>query len=212
MIKTLVIWDYDNTLADTIDCLTLAYEDLCYRYQLPMVTRAEVEKIIAGYPNDIFGKVTTASRNEVSMFYHERCVAHSEQTVSLFNDTIKWLEYLKSMNIMQVIMSNKITSEIETECRRFNIMGYFERVIGVVPRWESNGVRYKKPELEFAKPTLQELQPDRVVVIGDGLTDIQFAQNMGAKMIWLSNEQRQGIISCSHDELLSVLKRVFVNA
>ena len=75
-----------------------------------------------------------------------------------------------------VILSNKNHEALVQEVKDKGVFSYFEMVQG------TKGP-LGKPEKEFADPILTKLNPQKIIFIGDGQSDMLMAQNLGATSI-----------------------------
>lgn len=174
MESTLVIWDWDNTLSDTFDALYDAHIDLCDKYGKRHVTRAEVLSAICGegvpFWQELFGGT---DHDERSQFYYEQSAVRLKQKAGLMKDAVKVLDWLKSRQIKQIIVSNQMQWLLDIECERLGVASYFERIVGRIDD-------LKKPHQDYLERALKGLDYHSCMVIGDGLSDMKTAQNLGA--------------------------------
>lgn len=167
-----VIWDWDNTLADTFEGWFRALTDLCARYNRPMLSRENLLKAIGGeattFWNDCF---TDDNRQEAIDFYYDRSAHHMQESARLFEDTVRALAWLKQHKIPQIIISNQMQWILDIECERLNIDTYFRKIVG---RTDA----LKKPSMAFLNRALEGILYDKCLVVGDGLADMEMAKNL----------------------------------
>lgn len=170
--KHLVIWDWDNTLADTFEGWYEALSDLCDKYHRPMLNKEDLLKAMGGeatrFWEDCF---TNIDRQEAIDFYYLRSSYHMKEKAILFEDTLNILSWLKEKHIDQIIISNQMQWILDVECERFNIDTYFRKIVGRIDA-------LKKPSMAFLSRALEGIEYDHCIVVGDGLADMEMAQNL----------------------------------
>ncbi len=110
----------------------------------------------------------------------EECYSYVKECISLFNDIISEL----ADNFSLAVISN-FYGNLETVLREFNIRNYFKVIT------DSALLKIRKPDPKIFLITLRELsvKPEESFVIGDSYdNDIQPAQKIGCKTIWLINK------------------------
>lgn len=173
MPKPLIIWDWDNTLADTLKALYDAHIDLCDKYGKRHVTREEVLSAICGegvpFWKELFGTTDHAVRSD---YYYKQSAVHLKKKAGLMKNAIKILDWVKGQSIPQVIISNQMQWLLDIECERLGVASYFERIVGRIDA-------LKKPHQDYLTRALDKIEFDTCVVLGDGLSDMKTAQNLG---------------------------------
>lgn len=171
----LIIWDWDNTLADTRMAVRAGLEDVVQFYGLPHITDADVLDVMTAHRGLFWQKNFGERVPEAVDYYVKRYRTHGN-LVHLFPDTIEILEFVMRTRIPQIILSNKYEGALIEEVERQGVRDYFSRIQGTVGA-------LGKPEKAFVLPLLKEFEPQKVILIGDGISDMLMAQNMGATAI-----------------------------
>ena len=197
-----VIWDWDNTLADTFEGWYAALSDLCEKYNRPLLSKENLLKAIGGgattFWNDCF---TDANRREAIDFYYRRAAIHMKDKARLFEDTMSILSWLKQQHIDQIIISNQMQWILDIECQRLNIDTYFRKIVG---RTDA----LKKPSMAFLNRALEGIEYDKCLVVGDGLADMEMARNLNG--FGLLVRQEPPCDTMPYDKHVSNLKEALI--
>ncbi|MBR6411914.1 MAG: HAD family hydrolase [Alphaproteobacteria bacterium] len=197
----IVVWDWDNTLLDSRMAAELALKELAAENGLPQPTEADIINVIGSrrgeywlknYPDDVLKSLHR---------YLDLYVAHAKDEVSLFPETKKVLEFVQARHIPQLIASNKDQYIIDEEVDRFGLKGYFEKIVG------GHGVTVAKPSKAFADLVLGKEWPKRILMIGDGESDMNFAQTMGAYALFMRSGKDK--MAFPYDKRVQNLGEVF---
>lgn len=171
MVKTLVIWDWDNTLADTREAVKAGLNDTLKHYGFPPVTPQEVVAVMGthrgNFWHDRFADVPAA------VSYYVSCYRKYTSAVRLFEDSLPVLNFIKEHGVLQVLVSNKDISALVDEVKEKRACAYFDVVLGT-------SSPLGKPEKAYVQPILDKYNPEKIIVIGDGESDMKLAQNIGA--------------------------------
>ncbi len=170
--KYLVIWDWDNTLADTRAAVKAGLQDVARHYNLPDITDADILNVMTCH-RGAFWQNNFKERVPIAIDYYVKSYCTHTDMVRPFNQTIEVLEFVKSMGIPQVVLSNKNEVALIDEVEKQGLTHYFEMIQGT-------NSPLGKPEPEFVAPILDKFNPEQVILIGDGISDMLMAQNIGA--------------------------------
>lgn len=174
MTKYLIIWDWNNTLVSTLQASFLALRDVSEKYGTPAVSHDEVMSVI-GTHRDYWRQMFGAREEEAVAFYLNRYAAY-QNTVTVIDGAKEVLEYVKSRHIPQIILSNEWIKLLSGETICTGLAPYFDKIQGTV---DSHG----KPELSFADQALKGFSYDHLILIGDGISDMQMAKVLQATSI-----------------------------
>ncbi|PLB51325.1 haloacid dehalogenase-like hydrolase [Aspergillus steynii IBT 23096] len=191
----LVIFDFDGTIFDTYDAIEhsilLTFETLLPGFTPPP---DEVRRLVStgAPPGNTFRSlhpgVTTFDEDYWVKKYRELYAVHGQQRAKPFPGAEQVLNSLRARDIPIVIISNKGVEALKSALAKTGLLGYFPQpfILGDgVP-----GVTRKPDPSSFTDvmlPRLNELYGEKegeVLMVGDTRTDIQFAQNIKAKVCW----------------------------
>ncbi|MBE6455121.1 MAG: HAD family hydrolase [Alphaproteobacteria bacterium] len=199
--STLIIWDWDNTLMNTRPAVTEGLQDVCRFYQLPDITPADVLNVMTNHRGDFWQRNFGENVPQAVARYVEYYRSHMDM-VKPFDQTESVLNFIRSLNLPQIILSNKNHESLVEEVKRHQLDEYFEVIQG------TNGP-LGKPDVAFVAPHLNLFKPERIILIGDGVSDMLMAQNLNAEAILV--HQPDNTLPHHHycenlSDVLSVLK------
>ena len=168
----MILWDWDNTLVDTRSVARKALFRLGHETDVA-VTEADVTEVIGGHLVDFwyrhYGSDPLPSVRRFIAYYQE-----FGDEARLFPETIRVLKRVQEWHIPQIVVSNKNQEILEAEADRFGLTDYFQKIVGTI----NQGIG--KPSKEFADKALGPDWPARLIMVGDGASDMAFAQTIGA--------------------------------
>lgn len=169
--KTLILWDWDNTLIDTFEAIYAAQNDTRVHYGLPKWTREESKKAMntsgRNLIRDVFGEERAAEARAYFLACYERHAAE----IQLKEGAMDILAFTKAKGFINVLASNKAGPILRNEAQTLGIFTYFDRVIG------AEDTPCDKPSMAFTDAAIDGFMFDNIVSIGDGKSDIQMAHN-----------------------------------
>lgn len=188
-----VIFDWDNTLADTRPLLVAAINKVLAAYNLPEWECSKQKRnpnlsFQDNFPN-IFGKLSKEAYQHYLEVYRQTI-----KKVQPVKGAEKVINYFKQKNIPMLIVSNKDRGLLEAEVQKLYGVENFIKVVG------GHEAARDKPYPEhgwFALKGLclkNEISPDKVWFVGDTAQDSTCAKAMNAlpirigKSIWSAEE------------------------
>ena len=174
------VFDLDGTLLDTLaDIGTGANFALCqFGYPAYPVEAYRskighgVKKLFrAALPADATDEDVDQVNSVYQAYYPANCCVYT----AYFPGVKTFLDGLTAKGIKLAVISNK------TEKTSLKIMAHYFPDYDWAFVWGNNGVRPLKPATEAGDLACKELglEPDEIVYIGDGDTDMEFASKMG---------------------------------
>ncbi|MGN1063695.1 MAG: HAD family hydrolase [Alphaproteobacteria bacterium] len=171
MTKTLILWDWDNTLVDTFGAIFAAQNDARVQYGFMPWTKEESKQAMnmsgRNLLRDIFGADRAA---EVRSYFLTRYGEHAAE-IELKPGARDILAYTHSAGFINVLASNKTGSILRREVDTLGVRSYFDRIIG------AEDTTNDKPSKPFTDVAIQGFDADKIISIGDGRADIQMAHN-----------------------------------
>lgn len=204
--KTVVLWDWDNTLIDTKNAVTRAVNDVVEKYHLPKVDETQIRGIMGTYRGSYWQSFGN-QMEEALHLYLERYAVYSND-VYPFNVAECVLNFLMEKNVSQFVASNKRHDLLQAEVDRIGWNHFFNRVQGTGVDHDS------KPNKSFADSILKGISYDSLIMIGDGESDMHFARNIGATAVLVHNTEYKNqwpcdIVCKDLTEVLNALKQYF---
>lgn len=197
----LVIFDFDGTLFDTHESISqtikLTFDALLPTHAPP---ESQIQRLIASgagledtfralHPSPV--EFTSAVENEWIEKYRALYAAHGQLLIQAFPGAKDLLTELNARKISTAIVSNKGVAAVKTALERNGLDGYVPEDLIVGDK--TPGAKRKPDPASFVDvlvPTLLEryglgdLDSNKVLVVGDTVADIQFANNIGSKVCW----------------------------
>ncbi len=210
MKNKLLVFDFDGTIINTSEALTMAINELLSRYGLLPVTVQEVKKAVGG------GIQLTLQR----LFgekYHDELVdefrslypKYLESHVRVYDGMDRAIKTLYEKGYKMAILSNGSTPFMEKMLERFGLRDYFHLIVGIdkgfPPKPDRTALLYIME--------LMNSDPDHTIFIGDSEYDIMTAKNAGVRVIfvpWGYGENIGADVEVeSADELPEVVEMLF---
>ncbi len=182
---SVVLFDLDGTLLDTLDDLTAGINFALGQQGLPACTRAQAGTYIGN------GAVAMLSRaageglqsadlsrlvEDFKRFYGEHC----QDKTQPYDGVIEALKALRKAGVKVGVVSNKVDFAVKLLCKQ-----YFGELVDVaIGENEGAGVRKKPaPDSVLAAMRAFGANPQDTVYVGDSEVDIQTAKNAGIACI-----------------------------
>lgn len=176
---TTIIYDFDGTLADTghliVNSKLKAFEAL----NMPVPDYDFVDSLSGMGLRDSLvlasGSDSIATINELAALYHQIFLEASLRDAKLFDGVEEILEYYHSRGIKQALVSVRPTAIIKKLVKTTGIENYFFEIIG------EDYVDHPKPAPDMAEylMAISESMPDRTVVVGDTIMDVEMGREAG---------------------------------
>ena len=200
-----VVFDLDGTLLDTVQDIGAGANLALHRSGLPEHTRQDYVRLVGHGIRRLFSLAvpegTDAARLEEALqFYLSYYPEHCTEKTDYFPGVQNMLHALQNAGYTLCLLSNK------TEKTAIKIMRHYFSDVSWRFVWGNNGVRPLKPATDAGFLICQELglQPDEILYVGDGDTDMEFASKMGfvaAAVTW-GYRTRQELIDAGAEILL----------
>ncbi|MBO7258395.1 MAG: HAD family hydrolase [Alphaproteobacteria bacterium] len=197
--KPLVIWDWNNTLVDTMEASFLAMRDVAKHYGVPTVAKEDMMTVIGTHRT--YWQATFRDKEDEAVHYYLKQYGLYRDTICVIEGAEDVLSFVRSKSISQIILSNEDETLLfpETECT--GLKHYFDYIQGSTDE-------HAKPELAFAQKALQYFDYERLILIGDGISDMQMAQVLGATSICVFNNVPKTIKTHFRFESLQYVKSI----
>lgn len=166
-----ILWDWDNTLADTFGAIFAAQNEARIKYGLMPWTREESKAAMntsgRNLIKDVFGADKAA---EVRDYFLSRYAEHAD-ALELKSGAKEVLQTAKELGYINVLASNKAGPILRNEVQAMGLTAYFDRLIG------AEDTDNDKPSKVFTDSALDEIDVQTLISVGDGKADIQMAHN-----------------------------------
>lgn len=166
-----ILWDWDNTLADTFGAIFAAQNDARVYYGMTPWTREESKAAMNTSGRNLIKDVFGADKAvEVRAYFLSRYAEHAD-ALELKAGAKEILQIAKELGFVNILASNKAGSILRNEVKAMGVSDYFDRLIGAEEADED------KPSKVFTDTALRGFNADTLISVGDGKADIQMAHN-----------------------------------
>lgn len=185
----LAIFDFDGTLASTLDSIHTCMCEALAAFGIRAPSREDVRATVGLTLEESVnilgdGKVSTSQIHDVVDEYRRIHNVKGAAGVKLFEGAGKFLEELPSHNIKSVLVSNKGRKGLNTLLEQLRIRAFFDLILG------AEDVTRNKPDPKLFSqdiaPHFDGIPKNETLVIGDTDVDIRFAKGAGLASCWAS--------------------------
>ena len=167
-----ILWDWDNTLADTIEPLKEAFNATFRHYDMPTITREQMKIFMNSAGSQLFKDLfSNCDLNEVKQIYlnhYQENVFHL-QLLPGAKEAVAWT---KKQGFINILASNKHYLILSKEAEIAAMSPFFDAICGAEQFPEN------KPSKVFTDNALKNYSDfDQLWSIGDGVSDIKMAHN-----------------------------------
>ncbi|RHZ67339.1 HAD family hydrolase [Aspergillus thermomutatus] len=195
----LVIFDFDGTIFDTREAIqhaaTLTFTTLLPTHEIPRSKARRLMSTGAGLPETFLAlhpDPATFDEETWVTTYRSLYATHEEKFTSPFPGLRELLAGLQSRRIPIAIVSNKAVPAIKAALERTGVLEFVPETLIIGDR--TPGSKRKPDPSSFTEvlvPRLKtlygegfELDAAKVLMVGDTITDLKYARNIGARVCW----------------------------
>ncbi|MFI3248042.1 MAG: HAD family hydrolase [Rikenellaceae bacterium] len=183
--KTLVIFDLDGTLLDTIGDLAASCDEVLRRHNMTTYSLDEYRHFVGNgivrlveraIPDELRNEEFIAElRKEFVAYYYENIDTHT----AIYPQIMWLLEELKKRDIAVAVASNKFQDGVRKLVARFFPKIHFEVVLGQRPNVPL------KPNPQIVRDIIQitSYSPDKILYVGDSGIDMETAKAAGVESV-----------------------------
>lgn len=204
----LMIFDLDGTLVDSSTDIIAAANFTRHALDLPIMPDKEIIKLV-GYGTDRLVERFVGLENKnrftealaIFIAYYE---AHLLDNAALYPDVIDVLDFFSHKK--KVIITNKRENMTRKITDRFSLNARFDDIIGM------GSTPFRKPDVRILLPVLARFRvdPNRTIIFGDGIADLQLAKNAGIKSCGMMNgfTPREVLLALNPDYTCEQLREI----
>jgi len=175
-----VLFDLDGTLLDTVQDIGTCINDVMCRYGFPshdlsvfpsFIGHGRTELIRAALPEGTDDDLVKKISDEYAVHYCNNCARFT----AYYPGSQEIVDELERRGYVLGVITNKTQMTADEIMGKYFPNNHFEIL------WGNNGKRPLKPSLDSAKLACEtlDLQPDEILFVGDGDTDMEFASKSG---------------------------------
>lgn len=192
-----VIWDWNGTLFDDVNwCIKIINIMLAKRGIKTLCGISEYQKafcfpIIQYYRNVGFNfdkePFEDLAKEYITLYHSEK-----SGNCRLYPNTKTVLAAIREKCISQIILSASETSNLLSQISEFNIIGYFDEILGISDI-------YAKSKIETGLDYISRKKVNRAILIGDTKHDFEVSKALGVDCILIPNghQNRETLLSCN---------------
>ena len=167
-----ILWDWDNTLADTIDPLMQAYNATLKDYNRSPITREQMKAYMNFAGRQLFLDLFPDKNfDEVRSIYLKHYQENAFK-LKLFSGAKEILKWTKEHGFINILASNKHFLVLRCEAELSGVADSFFDICGAEQFPEN------KPSKVFTDAALGKYKNfDELFVVGDGVSDVKMAHN-----------------------------------
>lgn len=197
-----VIFDWDNTLVNSHEAITMAFNKLLAHYNMPQITLEQAKNSPQMSLKDSFplkfGEEWEKARDIYSGHFKE---IHLE-TLKPFKGAHELLDYLKFLNLPLFIVSNKTYEHLEAEIKALQWDAHFQVIRGSIDG------RVDKPNPAAVHQALENsgLHPETHTIwfIGDSPIDAECALNSGCTPLIIQEKKNISNFKYSQEDIVFI--------
>ena len=183
----LIIFDFDGTLASSIEGITACMGKALHLFGYRRPSQDKVRATIGLTLEDSIRKLTKWGCPEcdiplVVRSYRNLYDIEGLRLTTLFDGVAETLAAVKTAGIKTVLVSNKGKAALARLLQQFNVVSYFDLTLSAdcVQHHKPSGALYTA----HIAPVFPQIDPQDILVVGDTESDLRFAANIGARSCW----------------------------
>ena len=181
-----VVWDWNGTLLDDVDCCLGVMNRMLSRRGLPSIGGVAAYREIFTFPvRDYYVlaglDLAKESFDDLADEYM-RDYRQSSKTCGLMKGAASVLDALRDMGAVQVLASASRQDDLERQLAEQGLTGKFEAVLGV-----SDQLGGGKSGVAQAYLTAHGFVPEDALFVGDSIHDWEVANAMGCRCVLIAN-------------------------
>ena len=180
-----IIFDWDNTLANTWPIIYRALYDTFTEFEKEPWTFEETKQRVHRSMRDAFPEIFGDKWEEAGKAYQTYYKKHQFETLEALPHAQELLDFLKPQDFYVAIVSNKKGENLRREVQHLAWDHYFKKVIG------ADDAESDKPSVA---PVYLALDGSNIPLgrdvwmVGDSITDMEFAHNSGMVPIFYGDD------------------------
>lgn len=198
MIKQ-IIWDWNGTLFDDVNCCISSMNDLLNEYNLPNLKNISDYHEKFCFPISDYYKKLGFDLMEYDFAVlakkYMRIYQPRSLRCNLKSSCIDLLKHFRSKKYHQIIISASEQSNLEEQCKQFKIEKYINKAIGLSDELAASKIKLAKSYFEE-----NNIKSSEAIFIGDTLHDYEVAHELDSKCILVNdghqNNQNKIIKNC----------------
>lgn len=198
-----VLFDWDNTLVDSLDLVLNALNHVFCQYDMPKWSMTDVKTKCHISARDAFPMLFKSRYEEALNLFYEFVYANHLKYLQLMPNALDLLQYLKKIHIPMGIVSNKKSSLLRLEIEYLQLTNYFDVIVG------SGDIEFDKPRPEpiyFALNKIGLTPSQSILFVGDSPSDWLASKSAGLRTIKIMDDKKQSQSYMFGESILDLLE------
>jgi len=178
----LIVFDWDGTLVDSIDWIVECIQDVADDQNLIKPSKQACKDVIGLSLSEamlqLFPDISDEDKAAMVASYRTSYVAKGISKNDLFLDALPVLDALKKMNKTLAIATGKGQAGLDRGLDGTGVRDYFEHL-----RCADNMQSKPSPHMLFDIMKESQVEPEKILMIGDSTLDLIMAKNAGVASI-----------------------------
>jgi len=176
--KTVILFDLDGTLLDSLGDLTDSVNHTLVHYGCPERTIDEIRAFVGNGARELIrralpGREDDPPVDEALAAYQEYYAAHARIKTAPYEGIMEALEIIRQRYPVAIV-SNKPDKATKLLSRE---------MFGGIPAWGESPDCARKPAPDMVYKAMRELGADNCIYVGDSEVDVATARNAGVKCL-----------------------------
>ncbi|MDO4697421.1 MAG: HAD-IA family hydrolase [Pasteurellaceae bacterium] len=187
--KQLYIFDFDGTLADTLDLCFMCFRETFLKYNNQYLSNAEIASHFGGSEQQIIEKIVQGSaerKQQAVEFFYQLYTANHHLFATCPAKIYQMLQQLKQQQKQLAVFTGKGRRSLDYSLQALDLTDYFDFTLC------DDDITHSKPHPEGIVKILDHFQlpAEQAVFFGDSLADVQSGNAAGVethKIEWISD-------------------------
>lgn len=187
--KQLYIFDFDGTLADTLDLCFMCFRETFLKFNNHYFSNTEIAAHFGGSEQQIIEKIVqgSAERKQQAVEFFYQLYAANHHLYATCPDKIRqMLQQLKQQNKQLAVFTGKGRRSLDYSLNALNLHNIFDFTLC------DDDIQHSKPHPEGILKILDHFQlpVEQAVFFGDSIADVQSGTDAGVEthlIEWISN-------------------------
>lgn len=169
--KTVILWDWDNTLVDTFDAIFSAQNVMLNFYGIPKLTKDDAIKSMNKSWRNIMKELIGEEKLVEARNIYLDAYKKNSSNLTFKQGALDALKKANELQYINILASNKAGDILRDEVKRLDVAHYFDYIIG------AEDTPHHKPSKSFTDVALSNFNYEKIYSIGDRLADIKMGHN-----------------------------------
>ena len=180
-----IIWDWNGTLLNDADLAVQTMNQMLERRGLQVLSVDDYKSVFTFPVKDYYKKIGFDFQKEPFEVPAQEFIERYNSQVTeckLQKDTVRVLEYFRSIDVKQYILSAMEQEVLENCLSNYQISGFFEYVLGL-----DNIYAASKIDNGHRLIADLELEASELILIGDTVHDFEVATELGCQCVLIAD-------------------------